>query len=283
MNKNKEDRKNNLYLFILRRSIWLGYCKQSHVREAFGLSPTLASQVMTEAVDAYPQHLARTGKGVEARDRQGTLPLAATARRLLSLAASGHGELHDLGFEAHELIRAPDPHMAQLPEVGVMDSLFRAAIEETAIDILYVSLRPGESAMWRPVLPLHFECHEGQWRMEALDLLAKKEGLYIAKRFVLARLTNARPASKQYQKVKPTVYTMNENIRVRVKLNPRLTEDQKAAVARELCLDDKGERPINRSDLFEFRRKYADNTLGSAAAQNAAVVWPLAIAIEEVA
>ncbi|KAF0184209.1 MAG: hypothetical protein FD164_535 [Nitrospirae bacterium] len=266
--------KNNLINFILRRAVWRGEVKRFDILSAFPVSNTTATSAMDDAVVRYPKVLRRDPKAVS-YIRHAELPYEASAERMLQLMESGHGSYSESGLDEHEL----QVRFAKFPPSRPLgnDSLeliMRALIGEYPLDILYAGLRRGESARWRAVLPTAFERFKNQWRLIAHDLEQKT---YPERSFVFARILGAKavPDRKKPRALKLAT-GFDSDIKLTIKLNPLMTDDQKKAVMNELGIDQHDRLVIPSRSLHDFKRYYTPKSL-----DNNNITWPLIAEIKE--
>ena len=96
------------------------------------------------------------------------------------------------------------------------------------------------------------------------------------KTFVAHRILEARASLGNLPKKLTLELGELKHRRFKISLNPRLTKDQKMAVARELGLDDKGVIQLNETEVFYFRRTYVDIELKN----DEQTVCPLVVAMK---
>lgn len=274
--------KSERIIFILRRAIWLRKCKRADVMRVFGVSSTQATHDLDLAVQTFTRHIRRTKSGVVPIPGSDPPP-EASAKRLFSLINPG-GDIRELGFD-NDNQDGPftRPSMPYLPDERILSDLLRARINSSPLEVQYVSLRPNEHGRWIDILPLRFEMHNEQWKMTALDLGSRTpEGLYIAKRFIMARITDTRPSITKVKTKSIDSYFSSVRKKLKIQLNPRLTPNQKMVVRREIGINENDLIVIDEADLFELRRKYCDSQINRDAPGSQDVVWPLITDIKEV-
>ncbi len=260
--------------FILRRSIWWEKVTRYDLMEAFKMPEASASRTLAEACEKWPSTLVRKKRHVEAAPHC-PIPPEASSETMLHLLEAMPDSFADTGLRvpdelriAGTLIRKPLPIPAELT-----DLLLQATIQSKMIDIRYVGLKYGDKARWRSVLPLSLDSFQGQWRIHAHDLEVVE---FTVKTFVAHRILEARASLGNLPKnLKMGLGELNYR-RFKISLNPRLTKDQKMAVARELGLDDKGVIQLNETEVFYFRRTYVDIELKN----DEQTVCPLVVAMK---
>lgn len=252
-------------LFVLRRAVRFGVATRADVREAFGkIGTTRASQALDYAALHWPRTLERTGKAVKRRD-DAEIPPEAGEAQLMDCLDNGWLEFRQTGLRPSELpverVRwtAPEPERP-----GVLFTVVGAIAHEEILRIHYVGLRENESARWRRVYPTGLERLGDQWRLVAQDLEA--EG-YPLKTFVLPRILDAEATAERRPRDMVRQAPDDRQVSVPVQLNPRLTEDQRRALAHELRIEN-GRVALPKRGEFEYFRRYADEPV------NEGVVWP---------
>lgn len=252
-------------LFVLRRAVRYGVATRADVREAFGkIGTTRASQAMDYAALHWPKTLERTGKAVKLRGGAEIPPEAGEAQ-LMECLDNGWLEFRQTGLRPSELpverVRWTTPR----PErPGVLSTVVAAIAHEEILRICYVGLRERESARWRRVYPVGLERLGEQWRLVAQDLDA--EG-YPLKTFVLPRILDAEATTERLPRDMVRLAADNQRVSFPVRLNPRLTEDQRRVLTHELRIEN-GLVILPKRGEFEYFRRYADEPV------NEGIVWP---------
>ncbi|OYV39763.1 MAG: hypothetical protein B7Z80_06385 [Rhodospirillales bacterium 20-64-7] len=185
-------------------------------------------------------------------------------------------EVHFVQTNLRHDVLAKADHIGDGKDIGPMlDLILRTIILNARIDILYVGLRLGESARWRSVIPVALNDFQGQWRIIAHDLEA--DGFPI-KSFVLPRILDAHAS---IEKTPRNLHLQTGDVAVRryaIKLNPRMTADQKTAIGRELGINRNNEIMLSDDAVFDFRKTWMESELGS----DLTFVWPLVVELNRV-
>lgn len=266
-------------LFVLRRAYWGGECVRNHLIETFGVSKVQASKDLNHAVERFPHHLIRETKRVIG-NRSVAPPRDASAWNMVCAAARAW-PVRWLGVESEKIMASLPDVSTGLPSPPVLEELLKNILLKAPMDIQYVTLRPGAQAAWRTVLPSGFEFFGDRWRLVALDAPATKKSAPVQKRFVLSRILDTRSPTASFP-AHANAYVASRTIKTKPVLNPQLTPDQKLVVSRELGLSADGTLVLLENDLFDFRRRYMDNTLSPVAPGAKAVVWPLVVELQEI-
>lgn len=251
--------------FILRRAVRFGSVTRADVLEAFGkIGTTKATQALDHAALLWPKTLLRTGKAVRLRENA-EIPPDASELQLIECLDNGQLEFRHTGLRQRELPVERVHWSHPLPQrPGVLSRIVRCIAHEQIIRIGYVGMRETETARWRLVFPIGLERVGEQWRLIAQDLEA--EG-YPLKTFVLPRILDAENATWRSP---PDMIRLAPDDRwtaFPVRLNPRLTEDQRQALTHELGIRN-GIVELPRRGAFEFFRHFADEPVREG------VVWP---------
>jgi predicted DNA-binding transcriptional regulator YafY len=136
-------------------------------------------------------------------------------------------------------------------------------------------MKVGDVYRQRKILPVALEFESAQARVYAHDLDSK--GDYPVKAFVLTRMKSARFSDEALPKDLTRKSVSNlKTTRFRLTFDPRLTEDQKIALRRELGMRDEV-LVVPESQAHSFRRFY---TNGMPQDGNPNIVWPPVIFAE---
>lgn len=264
-------------LFVLRRAWLFGVCRRSHVDRAFGTarSPNRGSAILEGALKAWPQHLIRLPhKGVFPNRNVQSPPLA-MASLILDLLAQGAPPQQTAIFADDGVpILKPEPKPSRAMSEAATHIVFDAALREQPVRILYVGLRAGETARWRPVWPRAWE-HTGLfWRLHAQDIEASAQGFPI-KVFLLARILDARQmgAREMPRDFRPRQIVRTER-HLKVFLSETLTPDQAAVMRNQLDIRD-GVMTIPDHAAHAFKREFADEP------SSPDIVWPVISRLED--
>jgi len=205
-------------------------------------------------------------------------PIEACAERMLDLFA-----LPDPGFSITGLRMPAELRLVEasirysaLPFGGPAGVILRGAIRTDVLDVLYVGLRLGENARWRTVVPVALERFQDNWRLRAHDI---EKNDFPLKSYNLSRIFDARPSDARIPKGFFPATGDSAIRRYRVRLNPRMTEDQRTAVMRELGINGKGVVRLTEGEVFDFRRTYMDSDFER---RDKRIVWPFVVEMERV-
>ena len=275
--------------FVLRRAWLTGVCTRADIDRAFGTaaSPNRGTAIMQAALRAWPNHLRRIkNRGIFPK-RESATPPPARAETVLGLLASGaQPEVSGLFPGDGVPVIMPEPPAA-LPVGNAAPIVLHAAINETAVDILYAGLRVGEVAKWRRVLPRALEFTGRFWRLHAQDVGSVEGrdsgpapvGLAPAdapiKIFVMARILEA---ASVHQWVPPTGFKRKNIVlayrKLRVHLSDQLTDDQKRAICNQLGIQD-GVMTWPEHASFDIVREFAG------AEAKPGIVWPVLSRVDD--
>lgn len=279
--------------FILRRASWYGRVTAKDIQEAFGVTRQIAAQDLNNSVSKWTWiDAAGHVHPVIAKGTRAVIPIhpvhfvdEATPHRMLQLL-SAKADFSLTGLRPEEVnVLFPsertqniDPLILAIVLQAVLDKSAQG-LSSRALMIRYVGLKIGDVYRERKVLPVALEFDGAQTRVHAHDLDPEsgKAG-YPIKAFVLARIEQARFLDEGLPKnfVRQGV-SQRKTVRFRLTFDPRLTEDQKSALCREL-----GARNdivvIPESQAHSFRRFY---TSGVPPSKNPEIIWPPIIFTEK--
>lgn len=252
-------------LFILRRAVRYGSATRRDVPDAFGkIGTTKATLALDAAAAHWPRTLERTGKGIRLREGA-EIPPEASESQLLECLENGWLAFRHTGLRPRELPaeRVQWTHNAPR-KAGVLATLTHAIVHEQAVRIAYVGLRKDESARWRLLLPVGLERMGDQWRVVAQDLEAEQ---YPIKTFVLPRIVDAEATNAKLPDDIIRQAGDDRLVKVPIRLNPELTDDQRTVLAHELNIRE-GAVSLPKRGVFEFLRRFSDQEPSPDA------VWP---------
>ena len=272
--------------FILRRSLWKGKVTRSDLMKAFeyaDLKTATASRIMDEALVRYSSILQRKPKWIEPVPHP-QIPASiwpqVSAGCMLQLLESVPDRFDITGLLPEDLyviqtsLRHDISRDADME--SIIDLILRATISCAIIDIQYVGLKMGENARWRSVAPVSLRHFNGQWRIAAHDLEADD---YPLKFFVLPRILDAKVS---FTKTPKTLRRQTGDVvmrRYEVKLNPRMTQDQKTVIMRELGVDKNDIITLADDAVFDFKKQWMDNDLTR---EKPDIVWPLVAELKRI-
>lgn len=279
--------------FVLRRAWLIGICTRADIDRAFGTaaSPNRGTAIMQTALRTWPSHLRRVKHhGIFPR-RESAAPDQAQAETVFDLLASGaRPEISGLFPDDGVPVIMPTPPRA-LPIGNATSIVLHAALNETAVDILYAGLRLGEVAKWRRVLPRALEFTGRFWRLRAQDVVpagSDRKAIPAAaetspepvadapiKTFVMARILDAASVHRWT----PPPGFKRKNIvlayrKLRVHFSDRLTDDQKRAVCNQLDIHD-GVMTWPEHASFDVVREFAGADV------RPGVVWPVLSRVDD--
>lgn len=279
--------------FILRRACWYGRVTGRDIREAFDVSRQIAARDMKQSVSRWTW--VDAGGGVHPILASGTravIPInpvhfheeASPARMLQLLSAKADFSLTGLRPEEVSVLFPVD--RAQNIDPDILAVMLQAVLDKSAqglssraVVVRYVGLKIGDVYRERRILPVALEFDGAQTRVHAHDLEpeAGKAG-YPIKAFVLTRMEQARFSDEGLPKnfVRRGV-SQRKTARFRLTFDPRLTEDQKSALRRELGIHD-GALLIPENQAHSFRRFY---TNGMPPDTSPDIIWPPVIFTEK--
>ena len=257
-------KKQLLYDFVLSRATLMGKVSRADIINAFPgqISTSTATAQLRAAVSAYPEYLIYHERAVRLRPGA-EISLLNEAALVRDLACSD--SYAKIGVKHTEIDVTIVQWSNALPhKAGVLRDLLSALAQARQLEIQYVGMRVGETRRWRWMHPLGLERVGDQWRLIAHDLDEKHHPI---KTFVLPRIMDARrPAKRQPSGFVP-LSTLDDTMTLRVRINPRMTEDQQKVIAHELGIRD-GLIRIPKRSLGDFIQRYAGGT------EREDVVWP---------
>lgn len=241
--------------FIEFRLFWEGGVNRSDIIDYFGVSVPQASKDLTHYQEIAPSNMRydRSLKRYFATDTFKPKYLEPDAARYLSQMAAVDvapvaGQASDswaVGFATvPQPRRAIDPHMLR--------QLLTVMRSKRAVEIRYQSLSPDKpKPLWRWISP-HAFCFDGmRWHARAFC-----HERHLFRDFLLPRISEIRgdgapgaPASSDH--------AWHETYNIRLKPHPKLSEEQKKAVAADYGMKD-GEFEVSMrlAMLFYFRKHY---------------------------
>lgn len=274
---------NRSELFIIRRCIWSGRTTRADLMLGFPSSTATATRALDYAATRWPTILQRKPKWLEALPHPeipARIRLQVDARCMMRLIQEDPARFDLIGLTMDEL-HVVSSHLKQdvilTMDGGLLEVILRATIRNAHLDIRYVGLRIGEMARWRSVTPVALNYFQGQWRLSAHDLEATG---YPLKSFVLPRILDAQISTDKQPK---GLRLQTGDVAVRmysIKLNPRMTDDQKTAIARELGINDQGVISLSDDAVFDFKKTYMDSDLDQGSGQSPSIVWPLVVNLQ---
>lgn len=258
--------------FIVRRVFRVGRVSRADVKQAYPeFSYSKSGYVLRQSLEDWPDALVRDGHSIIASARA-PCPEVAGEADLMRALDNGLFDMRFTGFRPEELPTRQIRWSQSAPgRSGVLTAIGRAMVHSTGIEIRYVGMRAGESAGWRKVYPRALEQMGLQWRVVAQCLETERYPIRI---FVLPRILDAAVMAERL----PADFTPREEESeiqdLRVCFDPRLTEDQRTALASELGLVD-GRLRIAKRSRWEFERQYGQNP------PNEHVIWPPVQSLED--
>lgn len=279
--------------FILRRACWYGRVTSRDIREAFDVSRQIAARDMKQSVSRWTW--VDAGGGVHpilATGTRAVIPVnpvhfheEVSPTRMLQLL-SAKADFSITGLRPEEVSVLFPTDRAQNIDPDILAIMLQAVLDKSAqglssraVMIRYVGLKLGDVYRERRVLPVALEFDGSQTRVYAHDLEQETEdGGYPIKAFVLTRMDQARFDDKGLPKnfTRRSV-SQRKTARFRLTFDPRLTEDQKSALRRELGIRD-GTLVIPENQSHSFRRFY---TNGMPPDTSPSIIWPPVIFTEK--
>lgn len=238
--------------------------KNSDLTEAFGMSTSKASTLMTSEAEGSGGGLRRVGYRVESLTTAKP-PRFASMGNLLEMLDKGFSEFAYTGLRADELPVNYWGWCDNRPaSEEVLAMVVSACVAQKSICIEYVSMKRGDTGKWRRIAPLCLERMGDQWRLTAHDL--DKEGCPL-RTFVLARIIDATADSKPIPRTFIRANPSDSLRRIPVELDTRYTDAQRAVLNRELQIQ-QGVVSIPHRCAHEFGIRFAGT------AQSVEAVWP---------
>lgn len=245
-----------------------GLLRRADLTEAFGMSPSKATQLIALEVKSNAAFLVRDGYMV--RRRLGAEPPAfASMRDLMAKLDAGLTDFCYTGLRPEELPINSWQWSEPMPQTEqAMELVVQACVSRRAVLIHYVGMRRGERGTWRRVAPLCLERMGDQWRLTAQDV--EKEGAPV-RTFVLARILDAKPdmspLPRKFVRANPTDSERREPVR----FNLKLSDVQRHTLERELKVKD-GHVTLPSRCRHEFMIRFADG------ARSDDIAWPPLVA-----
>jgi hypothetical protein len=277
--------------FVLRRACWYGRVTIRDIQEAFGVSRQIASLDMREAIKHWttidPDGSVHPILASGTRAVTPIYPIRpheqASPTKMLRLLAAG-SDFSVSGLRSNEIDVLFPADRTSMIDQEVLFVMLQAVLDKSAqglasrpVVIRYVGMKVGDVYRERKILPVALEFDGAQTRVHAHDLDAK--GAYPIKAFVLTRMESARFSDEALPKDLERKGVSNlRTARFQLTFDPRLTEDQKSALRRELGIRD-GILVIPESQSHSFRRFY---TNGMPQEGNPDIVWPPVIFTERI-
>jgi len=276
--------------FVLRRACWYGRVTVRDIQEAFDVSRQIAGLDLADAV----QHWTTIGPGgavqrVLMRGSRAVVPVypvrpheRASPMTMLRLLAAG-SPFSVSGLRSNEVdVLFPSDRTSMIDQ-EILAVMLQAVVDKSGqglaprpVVVEYVGMKLGDVYRQRKILPVSLEFDGAQTRVYAHDLDAKE---YPVKAFVLTRMKSARFSAEALPKDLVRKGVSNLGVaRFRLTFDPRLTEDQKDALQRELGIRN-GIIAVPQSHAHSFKRFY---TNGMPQDGNPNIVWPPIIFAESV-
>lgn len=240
-----------------------GLLRRSDLTEAFGMSTSKATQLITSEIETNGNVLMRDGYMV--RRRTGAkAPGYASSRDLFAKIDAGLTDFCYTGLRSDELPISDWQWRENTPKNDeVLDLVIEACVKRRTLLIQYVGMRRGESGQWRRIAPLGLERMGDQWRLTGQDV--DKAGAI--RTFVLARILDTRHDTEPMPRKFVRANSQDSLRREPVELNLRLTDAQKRVIGRELKVID-GQVEMPHRCWYEFKLQFADGE------RSADIVWP---------
>lgn len=269
--------------YAIKRIVRKGELLASDIIRATGCSKPLATQIMADIIEEYPTATKKSGPKLCLIYTPHAWTEETNDAQLFAAINQGANEI-DTGITT-ERKNGKD---GELPirfnrwSVGrVCDGLLTALIScfqqenldhRASLKIEYVSMKLGDKAKWRRVVPIGLECVMEQWRLIAHDMDTPDYGV---RTYVLARIighdVSVEPLPKKFKRASfDTIQSM-----VSVKLNPLLTPEQRKVMENELNIKADGRIQVENRMEFEFLRRFGNIPVTEGA------IWPIVEQIGE--
>jgi hypothetical protein len=225
---------------------------------------------MDYAAVHWPRTLERTGKSVRLREDP-EIPPEADESQLIECLENGWLEFRHTGLREKELPVERVRWRAVAPQKpGVLTEIVKAIVHERPVRIRYVELRQGETARWRLVYPVGVERLGDRWQLVAQDLEAPG---YPIMTFILPRVLDAEASDANLPKDMVRQSADDRMEAVRVQFHPRLTMDQREALAHELGIRD-DVVTLPQRGIFEYFRRFSNELTNQDAIWPIIFLWP---------
>lgn len=239
---------------------------RADVIEAFGMSPTSASNLLTSVAENSNGLLKRNGNKVIS-ESWARPPAWADENDLMDALDRNKNDFSQTGLRSNELPVNYSAWSLSLPaEPGALTTVVQAITRKHSVYVEYVGLKMGDKAKFRRVYPLGLERMGDQWRLVAHDL---EHGDFALRTFVLSRITKASVDSNKLPRTFIPGNAVDSQKLIDIEWNLLLNEDQKKALRNEFGVNSQGVVKLNGRDVHEFlvrfgARKVSEN-----------VAWPL--------
>lgn len=238
---------------------------RSEVVEAFKISTTAASTLLTSVVESSNSLLQRAGNKVIA-PTWSTPPRWADENDLMYSLDHGQTSFAETGLRFSELPVSFSSWSSNLPSTpGAMTIIVDALVRKRTAYIQYVGLKVGDIARFRCIYPIALERSGDQWRLVAHDMEISD---FPIRTFVISRITgasaNLEKLPRGFIPSNPVDYKQN----VAINWDLRLNDDQKQALRNELGINSQDVLNINSRDVHEFLIRFGGRAVGSD------IAWP---------
>lgn len=252
--------------YAIRRLVRRGCLTMSDIVRAVGCSKVVAIAVMNDLESRYPEAIIRNGPRLYVTNPPQAWLDVVTDRQLMEAIKNGGNEI-----ETGLITKASSGKRVELPikihtwssgepPAGVMTQIAKCLMQREPLDhratmeILYVSMKKGESAKWRRILPIGLERVLDQWRLIAQDMGAAS---FPAKTYILTRILESRPSVEPLPRAFKLEQFSNLQYMSKLALNPELTADQENVICKELNINkETGRVQLERRTGFEFLRRF---------------------------
>ncbi|TXF10357.1 hypothetical protein [Pelomicrobium methylotrophicum] len=290
----RDDMKEERRLFILRRALWYGQVYARDLVEAFSITRQAAYKSLRDAWEhwtwtddkGYTHKMLSIGRSMVSLaagvKEGGRYPPEAGAYEMLKLIGSG-AEFRQTGLRPREVDVVFPWNRLRFVGKSVMSVILEAVIDRSGcglmkrriIEVEYVGLKAGDIYRKRRLVPAAVNLDGGQPRLYAHDI--DQDG-YPLKVYVLTRMRNARILNDPLPKSLTVQELEDPLVSYRIMFDPRLTDDQRDAMARELGVDNDGVVRVPLSQAHSFRRFYTNDVPPEGRAQE--IIWPPVIYAE---
>lgn len=269
--------------YAIRRLVRRGCLAMSDIVRAVGCSKVAAIAVMKDLESRYPDVIVRNGPRLFVTSPPQSWLDVVTDEQLMEAIRNGGDEI-----ETGLITKASSGKKVELPikihtwssgepPAGVMTQIAKCLMQRDPLDhrssmeIKYVSMKRGESAKWRRIVPIGLERVLDQWRLIAQDMASPNHPV---KTYVLTRIMESRPSVEPLPPKFKLKLFGNIQFMSDITLNRELTTDQENVIRKELSINkETGQVQLETRTGFEFLRRF-----GSIPPSDDAV-WPIVTSV----
>lgn len=239
-------------LFILRRAFRSPgrSVTRAHMKAAFGLTDGVATGRLNWCLGRYPDKLRRIGNRI-APVLGAEPPVEAGMSNLMSCIAQNTFDFSITGLTTDELpIRCRTTAQYLPRDLSVLQRIVDAIARDKTVAIKYVTMRRGDTGVWRRIYPLGIEKVGDQLRVDAQDLSID---LAPIRSFVMTRIVDSKEDTDKLRKgfVK---MAFGDNARdLAIEFSDALTEAQRDVLANEFNVRH-GKIRMSARAIYEFKQ-----------------------------